>query len=330
MKRKQAGFGLLETLLSMVILSGLVLYGTGLYLDYIERRNAEEYKAHIERVIEALQKYQYHKVTVEHDSPYSPSIWPATLDALMTDYPDGQFWPSCSAADEQNGLCRRPDGVPWSTSTLGYKIDFVGTPSVPKATLTFPLSSSVIDTDDRATWAASLQRLPFITLEANQDLSVQIGDPLMVQIYKEFLQRDGSTELTDSWDVGNQAILNASTITARGTNGKQVRADGGVMKRYSTYIGSSGIYTYKSNFICASGLYQTVKSSFNGVKSPSGYDFLATGEIKTETLVEGAGWRTRLTYKAKQKQRSNSNDKGVWRKKYEGYIDIIYLCVPEL
>lgn len=318
MKKKQGGFGLIETLLSMLILSGITLFFTQEYLNYIEKRNASEFKLHTERVIEALQKYQYHKVTVEHNSPYSPSIWPANLDALMTDYPN-QFWPMCSKADAKNGMCQRPDSIPWSTtSSLGYKIDFVGTPPIPKATLIFPLSSSVVDSESRAPWANALQRLPFIKLESNQDLSIEIGDPLMVQVYKEFLQRNGSTELTSAWDVGNQSILNAKNVSIRTQDNRQQSLGIGTVKEF---LAQHNTRVYKNSWSCATGLRQTIHVSVNAPMSPnSSTEYVGIAGFKPYATETSTYWTLGLDYNAKIKST------GKWQKMHSGFLNVRLNC----
>ncbi len=124
---------------------------TNIYLGYLERRNALAYREHIEHVIEQLQQYQYKKVTVDHENPYTDQVWPAKLDNLMSDY-NSQFWPMCSKADEKNRLCQRPDGMPWSTAPVKYAVHYVGTPKIAKVTLTFTFPPSVTN-EDRVPWA---------------------------------------------------------------------------------------------------------------------------------------------------------------------------------
>ncbi|MGF1872022.1 type II secretion system protein [Photobacterium indicum] len=314
----QRGFGLVETLLTLVILSIFTIGLTNALLSYYNKRNALTYKVHIEHVIEQLQQYQYHKVTVDHVSPYSTDVWPDTLDKLMTDY-DSQFWPMCSMDEQKLGKCDRPDRVPWTKNTdvLGYEVTPAVGETVAKAILTFPLSSTVIDPDDRAVWAAELSRLPFVRVLPNDDITVLIGDPLMAQVYREFLRIDGTTELTDEWDTGNQPILNAKSVSVKTQANTQQRLGLGTVKEY---LAQNGDKVYKNAWSCATGLRPTLHVSVNAIFSENKDEYIGTASFKPFVIDKGTYWELGLNYNAKIKST------GQWKERHDGYLTVSEKC----
>ena len=337
MHKRQQGFLLLGLLISLGVLSAIfLLMAEGLVVRQI-RAQAEPFKERMIYIKEQIDGYQLTKYQENATNINGSTLFPRTLDDLSPNY-----IPTCSTADNQNGLCAKTAQTPWGTN-MTYKVSMDTTFFPPRyyAELTLALPSRTDDNTIREynVYAEVLSILPGIRFSADEQsliwkiprlVDIPNFEAVIAEKLKDYINKDGTTKLTADWDVGNKAILNTSMVTSKGANGKQVRIDGGVVKRYSTLIGGNGVYTEDRRFTCANGLYKDVKASFNGIKSPSGYDYLATGEIKTYTKREGAGWRTRLTYKAKQKLHSNSADKGRWYTKYDGYVDIIYLCVPEL
>lgn len=208
--KKQKGFGLIETILSLSVLSLAMVWILQGVTKYNQIKTANAYAKHIELVINQLQKYQNYMVLNNGIDPVLSSVWPANLDGLMN---GSKFWPQCSLVDEQAHRCVRPDTVPWSAKKLGYKV-LVKLNEQSKAELTIPSPPSV--------WAAPLKRIPFAITQGNGDIKITIGDPLLSQAFKEFLRKDGSTSLTGDWDVGgNNSILNARNISVVGNNGTQ-------------------------------------------------------------------------------------------------------------
>lgn len=314
-KQNQQGYGLAELILTLSILSLMSLGIAHFILDYINNRNATGYREHIENVIEQLQKYQYHKVSVEGVDPSNPSVWPNTLDNLMTDYP-GQFWPMCSEADESNGLCRRPDGVPWSIDKISYQFDMI--PFNPAIKLTFPMSPAILDPEARSLWATELMRLPFIQEETNKDLTVTIQNPLISQVYKEFITRDGNTELTDDWDVGDQAILNAKAISVRNQDNSQRRLGVGTVWEF---LAKHRDRVYKSAWSCPENLVQTLHVSVNAIMPASAStEYVGLASQKPYADDKGSYWELGLEYNAKIKAT------GKWSKQNSGYLNVRLNC----
>lgn len=225
MMKHQRGLGLIDVLFAIALL-GLVYAGVAKWaLINKEKNAAQDYRNRIEHVVEALQKYQYQQKTIKPPVAVIDQF-PTNLNDLVT--PDEQFWINCTVADEAARRCVRPDYLPWSSLRIGYeagrKTVTIGSDlkDIAYAELTFPLSSTTIQPIYRAKWATELLKVPYAKALSNGDITVMVYDPLLSQLYDEFLQRDGSVQLTDDWDVGGDyAITNAKDLTLLNSDGTQ-------------------------------------------------------------------------------------------------------------
>lgn len=241
MMKRQRGLGLLDVLFALALL-GLIYAGAAKVLMTQKETNAaQDYRVRIEQVIEALQKYQYQQRTLKPPVAIMDEF-PTELNDLVT--PDEQFWINCTQADEAARRCIRPDYVPWTTQRIGYEAGHkgitVGTDvrDVAYVEMTFPLSSSAIAPMYRAKWATELLKMPYAKAQPNGDITVMVYDPLLSQLYDEFLQRDGSVALTDDWDVGGDyAITNAQDVTILNSDGTQKIVSQGLVDIYTVEHG---------------------------------------------------------------------------------------------
>lgn len=309
-KNKQKGFGLVEVILALAIFSIISTFILQAVNKYRDIENANNYAKYIERVINQLQQYQYYQVSSLHLDPATAQVWPSTLDGLMS--VDGQFWPQCSIAAERDRMCQRPDSVPWTAQRLGYTVT---TTNPTKAELTIPLST--IASNQRTQWASPLRAIPFAVTQANGDIKIAIGDPLLSQVYKDWLRKDGSTELTAAWDVGNQAILNAERISVLAENGKQLRIDGGTVKEF---LAIHDQHVSKNSWSCPVGLKQTIHVSLNAPMAPRGYEYIGIANYKPFVIDKGAYYQLGLEYNAKIKAT------GKWEKMNSGYLNVRLNC----
>lgn len=316
MKSKQKGFGLLETILAMMVFSlfaTMVLKGVNKFRDV---ENARNYTRYVERVITQLQQYQYYQVTSKHLDPATAQVWPLTLEKLMS--VDGQFWPQCSIASERDRMCQRPDSVPWTNQKIGYKILPSNLGSVTTAELTIPLS--VIPSNQRTLWHSQLRDLPFAVTQANGDIKVLIKDPLLSAIYKDYLRKDGSTKLTNTWDVGKQSIENAKSVSIVGNNGMKNTL--GVR-----YVGTakSGTRINKVDF-CPAGAKPDLiaipvlvgsTSKLNNIRD------IANWYIQKDDR-DSRWWTVNILMNI-----SDGNDNNEWKKVNDGYFQWEAICVPK-
>jgi type II secretory pathway pseudopilin PulG len=309
-KNKQRGFGLLDTILALAIFSVVLAFIVQTVNKYRDIELANNYAKQIERVINQLQQYQYYQVSSQHLDPATAQVWPSTLESLMS--VDGQFWPQCSIALERDRRCQRPDSVPWTAQRLGYTVT---TTNPTKAEITIPLST--IPSNQRAQWSSPLRSIPFAMTQGNGDIKISVGDPLLSQVYKDWLRKDGSTELTAAWDVGDQAILNAERISVRAENGKQLRIDGGTVKEF---LAIHDQVIYKNSWSCPTGLKQTIHVSLNAPMAPSGYEYIGIANYKPYVIDRGTYYQLGLEYNAKIKAT------GKWKKMSSGYLNVRLNC----
>lgn len=241
LNRKQRGMGLLDVLFAIALL-GLIYTGIAKWaLINKEKNAAQDYRTRIEHVVEALQKYQYQQKIIKPPVAVIDQF-PTNLNALMTS--SEQFWINCTAADEAARRCIRPDYLPWSSRRIGYeagrKTVTIGSDlrDIAYAKLTFPLSSTAIQPIYRAKWATELLKVPYSKALSNGDITVMVYDPLLSQLYDEFLQRDGSVKLTDDWDVGgDHGITNAKDYTIKNSDGTQKLVSSGLVNIVSVEHG---------------------------------------------------------------------------------------------
>ncbi|MEC6816757.1 prepilin-type N-terminal cleavage/methylation domain-containing protein [Photobacterium toruni] len=304
--KKQQGFGLIEVILGLAIFGIVMTFILQGVNKYTQIKNAKDYAIHIERVITQLQQYQYYQVSTKHEDPATAKVWPSTLESIMS--VDGQFWPQCSMASERNQLCQRPDSVPWTTQRLGYSVT---TTNPTKAIITLPSPS--------AQWAAPLRKIPFaVTNPTTGDISIAIGDPLLSQAYKDWLKKDGSTELTGTWDVGDQSILNVKKVSVKTQAGTQLRIDTGTVKEF---LARNNDDIPKNSWSCPSGLRQTIHVSVHAPMAPNATtEYIGISNFKPYAIDKGAYYQVRLEYNAKIKST------GKWKKMSSGFLNVRLSC----
>lgn len=323
-KSRQSGFGVLELLISTAILTVLILISLPALQRYQTKTEAEAFRDQIVMVWDAIKSYQADRYNT--GVPFNDiASLPASFADLSPDYIQ-----SCSVADNEAGRCSRPDLTPMNEliEMARENVVLATGETVPGMLLTIPLGGEPSE-QIRNTYRAVLADLPNgIYVEADNELLLRFGRIGSEVEHQALLARDGTTTLTGDWDVGNKAILNASMVMVRGQNGNQIRVDGGVVHSDSSYIDGSGINVPRNSFTCPASLNQDVQASLTGIKAHDSYEYLAVGEQKLTTVFEGGEFKIKLKYKAKQKQRGSTTDKGAWVDAYTGWINILYLCVP--
>ncbi|WP_409929444.1 type II secretion system protein, partial [Vibrio jasicida] len=245
--------------------------------------------------------------------------FPTNLNDLVT--PDEQFWINCTAADESAKRCVRPDYLPWSSLRIGYeagrKTVTIGTDlrDIAYAKLTFPLSSTAIQPIYRAKWATELLKVPYAKALSNGDITVMVYDPLLSQLYDEFLQRDGSVQLTDDWDVGGDyAITNAKDLTLLNSDGTQKVISQGLVDIYTV---EHADWVNKPS--CPKGTQPQLIPSVGNVFV--GKDYELTGSIKPYRLSETpTAWQIGLEIRVK------SLITGEFEKSNSGEITVFTQC----
>ena len=213
--KNQRGFTLIGLLLTMSVLSLIAVGAVHKLRDHRERTAAKQYVDRVIYLAERLQLYNHHKTKEEGINP--ELAWPSKLDNLMSDY-DEMFWKKCSLAEQQTGKCIRPESTLWDATITynGHWRNYVE--------LTIPYGSTG---DMIKRWSAPLreQKKYPPTEMPNGDVKIRVDYLTDAVAYRDFLKRDGSTTLTNDWDVGNYGLLNTSKITTAGNNGTNRRLD---------------------------------------------------------------------------------------------------------
>ncbi|WP_305840128.1 hypothetical protein [Photobacterium leiognathi] len=224
--KKQRGFMLLSLLLAMSILSVAMLVPLNIWKDNRERTAAKQYADKVFYLAQQLQLYHHHKVTVEN--VMTNHAWPDDLDKLMSDY-SGAFWQQCSVADQQIGKCRRPESTPWNVP-ITYEV-VRNALFEDDVVLTIPYGATG---DMIKRWSAPLReqkKYPYTEM-SNGDVKITVKYLTDTVVYKDFLKRDGSTTLTNDWDVGNKNILNVADITLRNADGTVMSVAAGLTRQH--------------------------------------------------------------------------------------------------
>ena len=303
-RKKQGGFSLIETIMAMVFFSFLLLGFMQLKTKWDQGAAAKRYADHVELLVTQLQKYQHERVTIAHQDPATKAVWPQTLNNLMD---NNQYWPSCSVTDEQQHRCTRPDNVPWTTRKISYSVTNQNPTQV---LLTLPTAPKM--------WASALKKIPFAVEQANGDIIIRVGDPLISQLYKDWLRKDGSTTLTADWDVGNKAILNASMLTIRTPNQKQNIVGAGTINEFLAQDGTRVNY---SAWDCPQGLKKTVHVSINAKIAPQGDKYIGlAGEKPFIDDYYPHYFVVHMEYNAKLESTQK------WTKRNSGYVDVRLNC----
>lgn len=237
-KNTQRGLGLLELLITLALIFTIVGITIPFLLDKRKDEEAEAYAENMRVMISRIHQYQYYKITEEGVNPAKPEAWPNELNNLMTDYPE-QYWNNCSIAQEQNGVCIRPDFVPWSNSRLTSSIRYDYTTPAMNAHLVIKVPTSELAGDAKAYWryVNPLMRIPG-ALRSGTDIEITLRQSTLALMYDNIVMRDGFTTLTGDWDVGGKhTITNTRDVTIANSDGTQKLVSQGLVDIYTVKHG---------------------------------------------------------------------------------------------
>ncbi|GIU42901.1 hypothetical protein TUM4438_10550 [Shewanella sairae] len=306
MYKKQQGMSLIGVLLSLSLIGVAMIPITQAIGKWSEQRIARHFSEQVENVIDAVQQYHYHKAS-NRLSVDPIGMWPASLDALISDF-GGQFWAQCSMAEANAGRCKRPNHTPFN-GQLSYQV-VDGLSSL----LTVPTGMTG---DDKRVWSTALLKIPFSKVKANGDVEIKIAPPLQSHAYAEFLRKDGSTPLTGDWDVGGEnAILNTKGLTVRNADGTQMSMGGTVFTK---------VYEHNSRVdkpICPSHLSPQISAVPMGMFHPTKpLPLIGNGGVFVED--KGAYWLVTLSYAAQIDGGTN------WERRHDGNINVTVHCLAQ-
>ncbi|WP_394230512.1 type II secretion system protein [Shewanella colwelliana] len=304
--KKQTGMSLMGTLLSLVIASAALVPLTQAFFKWTDNQQSRSHAEDVETLINQIQRYQYYKTS--NNLAASPVLaWPTSLVALVNDY-NSEFWSNCSTIESQQGFCKRPGYTPYGGSISYQVID--GT----SAKLTIPTGMTG---DKKRTWSTPLLRIPFSKVLANGDVEIKIAPPMQSLVYDGFVQRDGSTPLTGTWDLGGDyGITNAAGMSIRDTDGSQMIV-GGTM---SVETIQSDTMVKKPS--CPDFLEPAIQAMPIGMYGSSKASPLI-GNYRTLIQEWSSYWTVKLEYAAKQ---DSGND---FELRSAGDVAVTTYCLPK-
>ena len=187
--KKQAGLGLVELVLTLVISVGIFALSLPFWISHQKDQEAQAYADHLRGVITRVHQYEYYKITVEGVGPAMSQSWPEELINLMTDYPE-RFWNTCSILQEQNHECVRPDFVPWSNSRL---VSFTGHRGIKNIfnshfIIRVPLSELEGDATEFYRWANPILAIPGAQRVGN-DIEITLRQATLALMYDNIVMK---------------------------------------------------------------------------------------------------------------------------------------------
>ena len=300
-----------EMLMVLGIFGIVMAFTVPLYIIKIKKDERDDYGIYLASVTKALSEYQYQKVVIDFIPTGSRLSWPISLDALMRDY-SGIFWTNCSSVQEQEGLCKRPDRIPWSTKKIAYEVESKLENSYALLTISMPPKS----TPEYSRWLSSMYRIPDLEILPNGDVRIKVKPLLTAKVYRDLVHRDGSTNLTDDWDVGGKhSIVNAKDFTVLNSDGTHRRLAAGIVS----------VGTYKNNdYIkkpaCPEGLTPDIQVAIKSILTPS---VAILSVAQSTAYVEdyySREWVIKLDYQAKLKD-------GTVALLHTGDVNATILCI---
>ena len=164
----------------------------------------------------------------------SSFIFPVNLSDL-----EGDYIPTCSEADNENGHCFKYNQTPWGeisdSDYQKYPMPNGINPSHWRAELIIKLPNKddeALKFDREATLQLFAQMPNIVYDEPNNQIILRIERPDKAFAYDSLVKRSGDdSTLLGDWDVGgNHAITNAKDVTIRNRDGSQQLVSTGLVK----------------------------------------------------------------------------------------------------
>ena len=322
MYARQRGFTLLGLMITMGFISAIFLSMAENLVVRQLKAQAEPFEKRMLYIKDQIDAYQLTQFQANANNSNLSLLFPRTLNALSPDY-----IPTCSVADNQNGLCELIDQLPWGDGSqkIQYQVkpDTNFMPIRYYAELTLPLPSKSDDSSIREynVYTEVLSRLPGIRFSPDEQSLIwrinRLGNiPAFEALMSEYVKKDGTTPLTADWNVGNKALIDASDVSIRLQNGKQQRLG----------IGMTGAFIGKHNQLieqhaCATGLTPDL---IVGIKDLNAWDrfnrYSSSGAFHGDYKTEGNGWRLYLNHNV---LRISTNK---WAVIHDGYLNVQRIC----
>lgn len=322
MYARQRGFTLLGLMITMGFISAIFLSMAENLVVRQLKAQAEPFEKRMLYIKEQIDAYQLTQFQANANNINLSLLFPRTLNALSPDY-----IPTCEVEDNQEGLCELIDQLPWGDGSqkIQYQVkpDTNFMPIRYYAELTLPLPSKSDDSSIREynVYTEVLSRLPGIRFSPDEQSLIwrinRLGNiPAFEALMSEYVKKDGTTPLTKDWDVGNQAITNASDFSIRLQNGKQQRLGSGVI---DYLVGWHGKPVDKHS--CAQGLIPDIVVTAKDLQAWSSYHrFSSSGAEKIGYIDKGNRWDLYIYHNVLLLNTKK------WNVINDGYLNVLRVC----
>ncbi|WP_053062564.1 hypothetical protein [Photobacterium aquae] len=320
--KNQKGFFLLGLIIAFgFATAAFTMMADRIYLSQVKSQQVVPFLNRLSSLQESIKRYQLIKIKSGlKDSDVG--IFPPKA-SLENELVKKGLWESCTNADKNNGLCTDLLNTPYN-SKIDYNLSPTsGTPpvAVPIATFEIPLPN--INSEKRLynLYLSELSKL------ANSNLSSD-RTKLILRLYpvtnypsldtEKFITSDGNTILKDTWDVGNKAVLNASQISVKTSNGSQLDISRGTI---SEMVVPSGTTIYKTAWSCPVGLEPKLNVNVHSVLNQNTYiQYIGINGFTPIVEDHGNRYIVKLRYNAKRKSDSK------WHQHENGYLNVRLGC----
>ncbi|WP_199438459.1 prepilin-type N-terminal cleavage/methylation domain-containing protein [Vibrio owensii] len=302
---KHKGFTLIEIAIVIAFLSILAIGGIKVGQSLARDSSAQVVKSRIEYVMDTVDRYYMHRVSVDGVGSQDPAAFPPSVAALQST----GFIPPCAPAQAAAGLCIDYGVIPFTSLAGGQPITLASRLSgaEPLLDISFPLST--ITTDDlRVAVIAALSSIPGFTIDGSDNVTIVMQRPGQLAQLAGFVKTDGTEEMIADWNTGPHDINVGGDLSSSNLSTGNVSA---------TTVGATGAITSGTN-ITATGTVsgQTLDANGNVI---AGNDFIGgrnlvlNGTADIAGNVDADGWLTvdgKATFNADAEVKNNLGVRG--------------------
>nr|AKN37823.1 hypothetical protein [Aliivibrio fischeri] len=316
--KKQRGFA---SIVALLIVGAVLIIGIQQWSMYkTKHRIIANSQSFYHRVL--FLKTQFHAFANDQylagTNIASQYIFPFKLSDL-----EGDYIPTCTEADNQEGMCFRYNQTPWGEIAeedyAVIPIPDVYAPTHYRAELTLKLpdkSDEALSFDRDVTLQLFAQMPNVIYDDTANTIILRIDRPDKAFAYESLVKRSGDdSTLLGDWDVGGEhAITNAKDYTIKNDDGTQQLVSRGLVNISQV---EHGDFIDKPQ--CPTGQEPDLTLSIHTVTITN--DYTLTGSIKPYRLSETATqWQAGLVIRAVK------NSTGEPKKLHEGVMNAFIQC----
>lgn len=210
--KRQRGDAIVSTALALVVIILVMTMLAKVAQQLRYETTASVALGRVEGVRDAMQR-AYMENIILGVAPDSSTAYPANGAALVT---GGQI-EECLAADEMDGYCINRLKLPWVDSDNNDEmidVTAITDPSdgYPAFTLSFSLAN-VYPLQLRNMIRSRMSQLPTFTEDSTNTVTITFTRPASEVSLENLVKRDGTTTMTDDWDVGSVYLDNVKDMS---------------------------------------------------------------------------------------------------------------------